>query len=175
VGLAAATADEEAKRTGAQQRPNPKGPAVLNPRSRVEVLALLAKHELRAVLEQIVSRAAEDEHVPTLQRPRQQQRRLGQEQVDEVVARYVDGESIDALAREYGINRTTVISHLERNGVDRRRNPRKMTDAKVHAAAERYATGISLAAVAAEFDVCDRTLRREFECAGVQTRPRPGG
>lgn len=106
------------------------------------VLALLAKHELRAALEQMVGRATEDEHVPTVHRPRQQQRRLGPDQVDEVVARYMDGESIDALARDYGINRTTVISHLERNGIERRRNPRKMTDIKVQAAAERYTTGL---------------------------------
>lgn len=141
----------------------------------MEVLALLAKQELRAALEQMVGRATEDEHVPTVPRFRQQQRRLAADQVGKLVARYIDGESIDALAREYGINRTTVISHLERRGVDRRRNPRKMTDVKVRAAAERYAAGLSLSAVAAEFDVCDRTLRREFECAGVHTRPRPGG
>lgn len=140
----------------------------------VEVLALLAKHELRTALEQMVGRTTEDEHVPVEPRPRQQQRRLAADQVDEVVARYIEGESIDGLAREYRINRTTVISHLERHGVDRRRNPRKMTDAKVRAAAERYATGISLAAVAAEFDVCDRTLRREFESAGIRPRRRPG-
>lgn len=140
----------------------------------VEVLALLAKQELRAALEQMVGRATEDEHVPVVQRPRQQQRRLTADQIDEVVARYVDGASIDALARKYKINRTTVISHLERTGVERRRNPRKMTDASVRAAADRYAAGLPLAAVAAEFDVCDRTLRREFDSAGVPIRPRPG-
>jgi transposase-like protein len=140
----------------------------------VEVLALLAKHELRTALEQMVGGATEDEHVQVTTRPRQQQRRLAADRVDEVVARYIDGESIDGLAREYGINRTTVIGHLERHGVDRRRNPRKMTDAKVRAAAERYATGVSLAAVAAEFEICDRTLRREFENAEIPIRPRPG-
>lgn len=118
----------------------------------------------------MVGRAAEDQHVPTVHRPRQQQRRLGPDQVDEVVARYMDGESIDTLARDYGINRTTVISHLERNGIERRRNPRKMTDMKVQAAAERYATGLSLAAVAKEFGICERTLRREFGLADVQIR-----
>lgn len=140
----------------------------------MEVLALLAKHELLAALEQMVGRATEDEHVLAVHRPRQQQRRLAADQIDALVARYIDGESIDGLAREYEINRTTVISHLERNGVERRRNPRKMTDARVRAAGERYATGISLAIVATEFGVCDRTLRREFEQAGVPTRPRPG-
>ncbi len=93
----------------------------------MEVFALLAKHELRTVLEQMVGRVTEDEHVPAAPRPRQQQRRLGPDQVEEVVARYIDGESIDALARAYGINRTTVISHLERKSVERRSNPRKMT------------------------------------------------
>lgn len=140
----------------------------------MEVLALLAKHELRDALEQMVRRVAEDEHVPIIKRPRQQQRRLAPDQIEEVVARYIDGESIDALAREYGINRTTVIAHLERNGIERRRNPRKMTDAKVRAAADIYAKGRSLADVAAEFDVCDRTLRREFELAGIHCRPRRG-
>lgn len=122
----------------------------------------------------MVGRASEDEHVLTAPRPRQQQRRLASEQIDEVVTRYIDGESIDGLAREYGINRTTVISHLERKGVERRRNPRKMTDAKVEAAAADYSSGRSLAVVAAEFGVCERTLRREFDQAGVCVRPRPG-
>lgn len=140
----------------------------------VEVLALLAKQELRAALEQMVGRATEDEHVPVVQRPRQQQRRLAADQIDEVVARYADGASIDALAREYEINRTTVISHLERNGIERRRNPRKMTDAKVRAAATRYTSGRSLATVATEFEVCERTLRREFEQAGIKVRTRRG-
>ena len=122
----------------------------------------------------MVGRTTEDEHLPTAPRSRQQQRRLAPDQIEALVARYVDGESIDGLAREYGINRTTVIAHLERKGVERLRNPRKMTDARARAAAERYNTGLFLAAVAAEFGVCERTLRREFECAGVSTRPRPG-
>lgn len=122
----------------------------------------------------MVGRATEDEHVPVEPRPRQQQRRLAADQVDEVVARYIDGESIDALAREYGINRTTVIAHLERKGIERRRNPRKMTDPRVKEAATRYLSGCGLAVVAAEFGVCERTLRREFAAAGVPVRPRRG-
>lgn len=122
----------------------------------------------------MVGRTAEDDHVPVVQRPRQHQNRLAVDQIDEVVTRYVDGASIDALAREYGINRTTVIGHLERNGVERRRNPRKMTDDKVRDAASRYSSGCSLATVASEFGVCERTLRREFQRAGVDVRPRRG-
>jgi uncharacterized protein (DUF433 family) len=138
----------------------------------VEVLALLAKHELRAALEQMAGRAAEDEHLPTAQRPRQQQRRLASNQVDEVVAKYIAGEAIDNLAREYDINRTTVIAHVEKKGVERRGSPRKLTDARVSEAADRYAAGLSLAGVAAQFGVCDRTLRREFRKAGVPIRSR---
>jgi transposase-like protein len=122
----------------------------------------------------MVSRPAEDQHVSSPKRPRQQQRRLAADEIDEVVAKYIEGESIDGLARVYGINRTTVISHLERSGVERRGNPRKMTDAKVQAAAERYSSNFSLTIVASEFGVCERTLRREFEQAGVPTRRRRG-
>ncbi|MCB1255577.1 MAG: hypothetical protein KDB26_00615 [Microthrixaceae bacterium] len=138
----------------------------------VEVLALVAKHELQAALGQVGGRAAEDKHIPTVQRPRHQQRGLVPDQVGEAVAQYLDSESIDALARVYGISRTTVISHFERNGVERRRNPRKMTAAKVKAATVRYATGTSLAVVASEFDMCDRTLRSELKSASVGVRQR---
>lgn len=140
----------------------------------MEVLGLLAKHELRGTLEQTVGRATEDEHVPSTSRPRQQQRRLAPGHVDELVTRYRSGESIDGLARTYRVNRTTVISHLERRGVQRRKVVRKMTDDAVAKAAARYAEGLSLVAVANEVGVCDRTLRREFRQAGVPVRARRG-
>jgi transposase-like protein len=140
----------------------------------VGLLGLLANPDLQAALEKMVGQQSEDRHVPAELRHRQQQRRLSPRQIEEVVSRYVEGESIDSLARAFGINRTTVISHLERNGVQRRRNPRKMTDAAVQAAANRYASGLSLTAVAAEFDVCERTLTREFRVAHVVIRRRNG-
>jgi AraC-like DNA-binding protein len=101
-------------------------------------------------------------------------RRLSTSQVDESIRTYVAGSSIDSLARQYSVNRTTVIKHLDRQGVPRRRVVRKMNDVAVAQAAVRYEEGSSLAVVAQEFKVHDRTLAREFRRVGVPVRLRRG-
>jgi hypothetical protein len=106
--------------------------------------------------------------------PRPVQRRLSAADVDDICAAYVSGTSIDELARSHGVNRTTIIAHLDQHGVTRRRVVRKMTDALVAEAAVEYLDGRSLAIVANKFNVAIRTLRREFTKAGIATRPRQG-
>ena len=88
--------------------------------------------------------------------------------------RYASGASIDELARVYEVHRTTIITHLDQQGVPRRRVVRKLTDTKVAEAAVSYLDGHSLAAVAREFGVDARTLAREFRRAGVAIRRRRG-
>ena len=78
------------------------------------------------------------------------------------------------MARSHGVNRATIIKHLDQDSVPRRRVVRKMTDAQVTEAAARYRDGHSLATVADEFNVDARTLGREFRRAGVPIRPRRG-
>ena len=102
------------------------------------------------------------------------QRRLSELDVDELVSAYLAGSPIDSLAVHLGVNRTTIISYLDRRGVERRRSVRKMTDRSVRQAAERYASGESLKAVAAPFDVDAKTLAREFRRSGVTIRRRRG-
>jgi len=68
------------------------------------------------------------------------------------------------------VDRTTVMGHLDRTDVVRRRAGRKMTDVSVARAATRYGEGASLAVVAQEFGVHGRTLAREFRRAGVSIR-----
>jgi transposase-like protein len=102
------------------------------------------------------------------------QRRLSASDVDDIADSYVSGSSIDQLARSYGVNRTTIIKHLDHQGVPRRRVVRKMTDALVAEAAVMYRNGNSLATVSNEFNIAIRTLRREFRNAGVAIRPRQG-
>jgi transposase-like protein len=87
---------------------------------------------------------------------------------------YGEGETIDALARQYEVNRTTIITHLDRAGIERRRVARKMADDSVAMAAALYGEGASLALVAREFDVHARTLAREFRQACVPILPRHG-
>lgn len=102
------------------------------------------------------------------------QRRLSAADIDDLCHLYRDGRSIDSLARQYEVNRTTIITHLDRAGIERRRVARKMSDDSVAKAAKRYREGAPLAVVANEFDVHARTLAREFRQADVAIRPRRG-
>jgi lambda repressor-like predicted transcriptional regulator len=102
------------------------------------------------------------------------QRRLSGAEIGDLCHLYSDGASIDALARQYKVNRTTLITHLDRAGIERPRVTRKMTEDSVARAAKRYRQGASLAVVAQEFGVHARTLAREFHRAGVAIRPRLG-
>lgn len=102
------------------------------------------------------------------------QRRLSDEAVDELVSDYVAGWSIDAMAARLGVNRTTIIHHLDRRGIERRKSVRKMTDRSVRQAAKHYEAGESLRVVAARFDVDAKTLAREFRHSAISIRPRNG-
>lgn len=102
------------------------------------------------------------------------QRRLSGTESEELVRRYREGESINGLARELGLHRTTVINHLDRAGVARRRTARKMSDESVARAAVQYQAGASLTTVAERFGVHVRTLAKELRQSGAQLRPRPG-
>jgi transposase len=102
------------------------------------------------------------------------QRRLSEAIVDDLVSAYLEGSSIDSLATQFGVNRTTIITHLDRRGIQRRKVVRKLTDRIVQRAATRYRKGESLQVVAAQFDVDARTLSKEFRRAGVPIRPRRG-
>jgi AraC-like DNA-binding protein len=102
------------------------------------------------------------------------QRRLSASDVADICTSYASGKSIDELAACYGVNRTTIIKHLDHHGVPRRRVVRKMTDVQVARAAARYLDGHSLTTVADEFKIHARTLAREFRKARVTIRPRRG-
>lgn len=102
------------------------------------------------------------------------QRRLSDADVDELCDAYLDGSSIDSLAAGFGVNRTTIISHLDRRGIARRKSVRKMTDRMVEEAAIHYESGEPLKTVAARFGVDARTLAREFRRSGHPTRVRNG-
>ena len=118
--------------------------------------------------------------IPTTPRPSQptrklqQQRRLPDDIVQQLVFRYQGGASVVQIAKEFGINRETALEHLKRAGISRRPHVRKLTDQLVQKAGRLYATGLSLKNVAARFGVNESTIRNEFTRAGIQVRPRRG-
>ena len=72
---------------------------------------------------------------------RQVLRRLQAADIDRLIAAYVEGDSVPRLVRQFSIHRTTVLIHLERHGVARRRSTRKLTDADVARGASLYLGG----------------------------------
>jgi lambda repressor-like predicted transcriptional regulator len=89
-----------------------------------------------------------------------------------LVAGYLEGRTIAALAEQFGVHKKTVSAHLQRAGVPRRY--RLLGDAEVMEAVGLYATGWSLARLEARYEVQPNTVRRALRAAGVATRPRPG-
>ena len=59
--------------------------------------------------------------------PRTVQRRLWESEVESIAVDYQAGRSIRSIAEDTGIQHHTVAAHLERLGINRRRNPRKLS------------------------------------------------
>jgi len=104
----------------------------------------------------------------------QRQRRLTPSEIVSLAQEYAAGATVNRLADRFGVHRTTVLMHLERQGISRRRCVRRMSDDDVKEATHLYQLGYSLKRAAVRFGVDAETLRREFMKAGVSVRPRPG-
>ena len=99
------------------------------------------------------------------------QQRLTDTEIDDLVAQYETGSTIDTLAHEFGVHRTTVMEHLKRRGIPRR-SPRKLTGQAVAEAAHLYTSGETLAEVAANLGIAPSTLTRELRRSGIRIRRR---
>jgi DNA invertase Pin-like site-specific DNA recombinase len=106
--------------------------------------------------------------VPSL---RQKHTKLTEEQVSELVAMHARGTPIDELAAGFDIHRTTVMTHLDRAGAERRTG---LIQRHLNEAHSLYESGSSLARVAEHFGVDAETVRRAFNDAGISMRPRRG-
>jgi len=95
------------------------------------------------------SRPADIAHLPAS--PHRTQGRLRPPDIDALVDRYRAGDTINELADRFGINRTTVIAHLDRRDVERRAIAKQWDHETLTSAARRYADGLSLADIAAQF------------------------
>ena len=102
------------------------------------------------------------------------QRQLRGVDVDALVDHYQAGDTIRQLADRFGINRTTVIAHLDRRGVQRRAIAKQWDHEALASAARTYQSGSSLADIAAQFGLDPSTVANRFRRAGVAIRPRRG-
>ena len=77
------------------------------------------------------------------------------------------------IAARFGVNRTTVISHVARRGLPRRCEY-GWSESELHGAAHLYAAGHSLASVGQRFGVDPSTVANCFRRLGIPIRPRLG-
>ena len=143
-------------------------------KQRVEVIALLAKQGIGQALEVALGGQHEDLRAPSTRRSVQQQHRLTPSEITQLAQDYAAGSTAEQLAESYCVHRTTVLHHLEQQGIDRRRTHRALTNDDVVRAAALYSGGRSLKATGLHFGVDAETIRREFNKAGVPIRSRRG-
>ncbi len=94
-----------------------------------------------------------DEDKPKL---RQRHRRLTEDQVQDLVERYLAGETVYQLGDAFDINRKTVSKILKRQGVTTRY--RKLTAADLDRAVRLHESGLSLAEIGKRLDVQPSTV-----------------
>lgn len=96
---------------------------------------------------------------------------LSVEQVRELVKAREQGAEINELAEQFGVDRSTVLEHLKREGVPGRRWPGRTLDPeRLEEAGRLYQSGVSAIRVAEQFGVDRRYLRDALREAGVAIR-----
>ena len=104
-------------------------------------------------------------------RPRRA-RRLGDDQVQELIAGYESGSTVYELGERFGIERRTVSNILRRHGVPMRR--RGLSPDQVDTAIHLYNLGWSLARVGEHLGVTHTTVLNKLRERGVPTRDTHG-
>jgi len=89
-----------------------------------------------------------------------------------VAERYEAGETSIALAGEYGVAKSAILSILREGNVVVRRQP--LTPTEVSQAAALYESGRSLSQVAAQMSLKQDTIRLALKARGVRLRPATG-
>lgn len=101
--------------------------------------------------------------------PRDVRRRLGVEQIQQLVVAYQVGVHASELARQYGISKASVFMLLEDQSITLRR--RRMADAEIDAAARLYQSGLTLRQVGKQLGRSHDQVREVLEERGVPRRP----
>ncbi|HWH26276.1 MAG TPA: hypothetical protein VNT53_06490 [Pseudolysinimonas sp.] len=99
--------------------------------------------------------------------------RLSDDSRAAVATRYSAGETSTALAAEFNVAKSTILSILRDNNIVVRRQP--LTAKQVREAARLYKSGLSLSQVAEAVKVNQETMRAAIIASGVAMRAPSGG
>lgn len=95
-------------------------------------------------------------------KPHRRPRRLSEGELEKMAEEYRAGDTVPMLVERYGVHRTTILGHLERMGVPRRANKRKLTDAQVKEVRRLYRLGLSYAELGRKFGVSGDVVKKEL-------------
>jgi DNA invertase Pin-like site-specific DNA recombinase len=138
----------------------------------VGLLGRYRNQDTVARLERVLAGAGQDPvSSRTVRSPQRRLRKLSSDEVNELVQLRSDGTEINELAIKFGVNRDTVMRHLQNEGVPKQRWPgRTLTPECLQEAGQLYASGLSAIKVAQQFGVDRRYLRRVLPEAGFPLR-----
>ncbi|OKJ97396.1 hypothetical protein [Amycolatopsis sp. CB00013] len=100
----------------------------------------------------------------------QTQRQLRPDEVATAVARFEAGASMQQIADQLDVHRTTILKRLQSLGITTRFS--KLEPDEVKAAAELYGDGWTLDKIAKKYHVAASTVRDYLLAAGMEMRPR---
>jgi lambda repressor-like predicted transcriptional regulator len=138
----------------------------------VELLGRYSNYDMMNRIRQVLA-GQDTGRLParTTRSPHQIQHKLAPDEIERLLEAYRAGTKINDLASEFGIARTTVLNHIARAGLPKRRN---FIRDHLDEARELYATGWSLAKVGEHFGVDANTVRYAFRKAGIPRRDAQG-
>lgn len=96
-------------------------------------------------------------------------KKLSQEQINKICARYQAGEPSPSIAREYGLNPSTVRDHLKRRGIEITRN-QPLTEAQVAQLTAMYQEGKATPLIAETLNTNPSTVSKYVKRAGLTIR-----
>jgi len=132
------------------------------------------KDQVRALeqLREKLPRLAAPEPTPIKGNRPRRARRLGDDQVQQLIAGYQSGSTVYELGDRFGIERRTVSNILQRHGVAMRR--RGLSPDQVNDAIHLYNLGWSLARVGQHLGVDHTTVLTRLRERGIPTRDTQG-
>lgn len=98
----------------------------------------------------------------------QYQKRLSNQEIDQIVEDYKSGLNIYQLAKQYRCHRTTISYHIKEQGIRMRNRP--LSEAQIDEAVKLYESGSSCLKIGKIIGVDDTTILRRLRERGVKMR-----